>query len=282
MADIVSVFPFPVLENGNASFPKGVYKAGREKADGDHSVIINHELTGAPFLQEMLDSNKAVYACLVAIPTTGYRRLLTSKSSQQEVPWDKGYMADSLNIRPLIIATEEITHKLGDDDGVAKPWIGKTIAILPGSRLARGPYLRLKSSIVNMLTFRVDENLRPDSMQVDLATDGGLHFVVRMGNNLYRFTRNPDENHKMLYNNICVHAVSRGFELIKRHYSGDGVDGDESWENISVLQVLADKLASEGISHWTDPDFDPVRAATELFPIGVPGHVVADDEEEEG
>ncbi|MCG8620743.1 MAG: hypothetical protein MJE68_01920 [Proteobacteria bacterium] len=281
MAETVYAFPFPVLEEGNTSFPNATYDVEWKKTSDESSVMLTHKLEGAPFLQKLLDKGQASYACLVAIPVTGYRRFHTSKNSQQKITWDKGYMADSFMIRPFVIATKNITHTLGKNDGVADIWHGQEITIPQGARLARYSYLRHAASKVNLLRFKLNDKLDATAMQVEATTDNGLIFNVSMGKDLHRFMQNRDEKNKLIHNNICVHAVSRALEIIKSEYTGKESDGNQIWEGYSNLRMLADALQEEDLPMWDEEGFDPVKVATILYPIIVPKDVMINEEDEE-
>lgn len=263
MPETIYAFPFPVLEEGNTSFPNATYAVAQKEMPDASSLTLTHKLENAPFLQKLLDTHQATYACLVAIPITGYRRLHTSKNPQQKITWDKDYMADSPMLRPLLLATKNITHTLGKHDGVADIWHGQKITIPKGARLAHVSHMRRSFSAVNLLDFKLDKTLGATAMELDVTANSEFCFIVNMGERLHQFMTNPSDKDKMLYHSICVNAVARAFEAIK----SDHTNGKQPWGRYPNLKTLADELADQGLPMWDDEDFDPALVATALFPI---------------
>ena len=84
---IVRSLPYPVLER-NLSYPRGEYRVEPSPRRDGHSAELRHVVVNAPFVEAMLREGRAVYACLVSVPRTGYRKLEQSSRAVQVVRWD--------------------------------------------------------------------------------------------------------------------------------------------------------------------------------------------------
>ena len=106
--ETVRSLPYPVLEDGNLSYPEGEYTVAIAlQADGK-SVIVHHRVKAAPFLDRLLAEDKAQYGCLVSIPLTGYRRLHLSRDVNQPVEWGINVVGEPPMLRPIIVSVAEI------------------------------------------------------------------------------------------------------------------------------------------------------------------------------
>lgn len=281
MAHIVSVQPFPVLEEGNLSFLEASYNPIPKSSNEECSLLLEHRIENANFLQQLIEEQKAKFACLVSIPKTGYRRLEIfehSSNDVQMVRWEKRYLAEPPLIRPVLLATQMIKHIFCSTDGVANVWHGQSVDIPIGARLARGPYLRPVSSMAQLLTIRKDEDLKPTSIEVSESTEGGFKFIVKLGVQLYAFINAPpgNEDH-MIWHNLHLHFISRCLEILHKDYGIKSDVDEQSWEQYSNLKMLSEQLVQKELPHWTHDEFKPDRIATELYFIKIPNQ----DEEED-
>lgn len=281
MTDIVSVQPFPVLEDGNLSFLDASYNPIPKSSNEECSLLLEHRIENATFLQQLIKDQKAKFACLVSIPRTGYRRLEFfehSSNDVQMVRWEKGYLADPPMIRPVLLATQKINHTFSANDGVANAWHGHSVDIPIGARLARGPYLRPVSSMAQLLIIRKDEYLKPTSIEVSESTEDGFKFIVKLGVQLYAFMNAPRGNEAdLIWHNLHLHFISRCLEILHNDYGINSDDDEQSWEQYSNLKMLSDQLLQKELLHWSHVDFKPDRIATELYFIKIPNQ----DEEED-
>ena len=132
--EIVRCLPYPVLEDGNLSYPKGDYEVDAKPQDDGTSVIIHHAIQGAPFLDRILQQGKGKYGCLVSVPLTGYRKLHLSDEAYQQVSWDIRVVGEPPMLRPLILSVSEISCRLESEDGVAEAWQGQNVTFPRGAR----------------------------------------------------------------------------------------------------------------------------------------------------
>ncbi len=147
IGEIVRSLPYPTIEDGNLSYSKGEYLVEITPQIDGGSVILNHTIKGAAFIERLIIEGKAKYGCLVSVPLTGYRKLHLSDNARQRVEWDMGVVGEPPMLRPVIVSVTAISCKLGQDDGVAEAWQGREVAIPKGARLALKSYLRPTASL---------------------------------------------------------------------------------------------------------------------------------------
>ena len=59
-------------------------------------------------------------------------------------------------------------------------------------------------------------------------------------------------------------VVTACFSILQKKYTED--DGEEGWKSYFNLRQLAELLEDNNCGHWSDEDFDPLEAATALYP----------------
>ena len=268
--EIVRFLPYPVLEDGNLSYPEGEYAVSITlQADGK-SVIVHHRVKAAPFLVRLLAERKAKYGCLVSIPLTGYRRLHLFHDADQPVEWGINVVGEPPMLRPVIISVAEISYKLGPEDGVKEAWQGRQITIPKGARLAVHDYLRATASLSQLLEIVKAPNLRDGSFEVEPCAEEGFYFKVSVASDLFPFLQNAG-GHEEHQGSIFTHIVSRCFEILKQDY-GQGEEGEEgaAWEPFRNLHALSEELKRRNLQVWYQEDFSADKVATELYPHRLP------------
>ena len=270
----VRAFPYPLLEPGNLSFPDGEY-APELQVLGDGSVSIEHNLSGVPLIQYMLDERQAVQACVFSVPITGYRRLFISDSagSSQTIKWDNDWVGEPPFLHPLILCSETVTHKLKESDGVHQTWAGQTLIFEKGAKIALGPHYRLVSSLQSLLSIDLDEQLSSGQIKVMECSEGGFTFKVGVAQDLHAFLKNNQKQGGKHYHqcrSIYTHAVSSCFSLLHRSYKEEG-----DWAYYRNLQSLAEEMERQGLGTWSDDNFCAEEAATKIY-----RHVVPPEEDD--
>lgn len=264
--EVLRSLPYPVLEDGNLSYPKGEYTVDADPQADGASVSIRHKIQGAPFLDQMLSLGQAKYGCLVSVPLTGYRKLHLSSDAHQLVQWDIAVVGEPPMLRPLVVSTTEITHTLRADDGVAEAWQGREIKLPRGARLALRRYLRASSSLFELLEINQDQNLPDGSFEVKPCEEDGFYFKATVAQDLSLFLRNSGghEDHRR---SILTHIVSRCFEILERDYRGQSDDREAAeWEQFRNLKALSHELGRHYLPAWYEDGFSADKVATQLYP----------------
>jgi len=274
-ANIVHSLPWPALEDGNLSFPRGSYECIAKNTGQDGQVLVEHKLKEAPFLEKLVMDGKACFGCIVSVPKTGYRRLLLADGNSQSIMIEKDFLGEPPMLQPLLLSLEEFNHIFGQDDGVAPLWHGSEIRIEKGARLVRGSYLRQGASMSHMLFVKLDNDIEENCFEVREGVEDGFVFFIHASNPLFGFLDNPGAEMN-LRRSIFIHIISRCLEILAKNYGIDQ-DGENKWEQYSNLKLLTELLENREITHWTDEGFKPELAATQLYPLHIPA---SRDEEE--
>ena len=191
VGEVVRSLPYPVLEDGNLSYPKGHYTVETIPQAGGVSVIIHHKVQGAPFLDRLIREGKSKYGCLVSVPLTGYRRLHLSDDAHQRVEWNTGVVGEPPMLRPIIVSVANFSCKLGAEDGVAEAWQAQEVTFPRGARLALRGYLKASSSLNELLELNRDINLPAGSFEVRPCSEEGFYFKVSAASDLFEFLQDP-------------------------------------------------------------------------------------------
>lgn len=269
----VRSFAWPVLQRGNTSYPDGSYRAEIEPGRDRRSFRITHDVRGAPLIARLIAEEKARYACTVSSPLASYRTIHTSATPTHRVEWSHDDLGSPPLFIPLVVTTAEVHLKLDDDaDGVAALWHGRSVRLLKGSKLLIAPPFQLRSSLLQLLSFELDESLSNGQFEVRPDTNEGFRFIVALAPDLHGFLRHPRAlRHRR---NIMTHIVSAALALLHQDYRED--DGEEGWRTHSNLTALADYLEAQDLPVWDDDGFHPERVATALYP-----HLLPDSGEED-
>ena len=271
MSGVFHSLPYPSLEDGNLSYPEGTYEGVVRSLGDGTSVQVNHKLTNAEFIDRQIQRGRAQFGCLLAVRTTGYRKLFMSSNSTQKVDWNIDVVGEVPVIRPVIVATESFDHEFSSKDDVASIWIGKKVNIPKGARLARDTYLKSTSSmqsLLNILEGDETDNLEDGSFFVRAVDEQGYFFNVRVASNLYAFLQNTDREDP-LYHNVAVHMISCCLVILREKFYSGGEDG-EDWREYSNLVLLDELFRKWGIASWMAEDFYPERSASTLYPLILP------------
>ena len=275
-SDAVRSFPYPVLDEGNLSFPNGSYESEFQAAAGGYTVHVRHEIQGAPLIRRLVEEGKAACSCVVAIPVTGYRRLFLAEGFRQEARWDKDSAGEPPVFQPQIVCVEDIDHTLNKDDGVHEMWLGRRVTFPKGGKISLGSSYRLLSSMQSLLSFERNDEKGAKQMSVSACSQEGFYFQVSVRADLYDFLNQPGEGNHLLCHSIMVHAASACFALLAEKY-GDSENEEDSWRAHPNLRALAAEMESRNLTAWYEDDFRPEEAATEMWPHRIP----ASDQESE-
>ena len=263
---VVRSLPYPVLEAGNLSYPRGEYRVEPSPRPDGLSAELRHTVLNAPLVEALLREGRAVYACLVSVPKTGYRKLERSRGAVQVVKWNLDQVGEPPLLRPVILAADSVTRALGPGDGVAEGWQGRTLTIPAGARLARTDYLRAVSSRFHLLRFSSDPSMTPGSFRVEECAEEGYYFRIRAASDLFAFVQQP-QGHARHRGSVLTHIVSRCLELLaRRREEGDGAGGLRWWDAHRNLEALADELRNRGLALWDEDDFPADEVSSKLYP----------------
>ena len=274
MAAAFHSLPYPALEEGNLSYPRGTYRGAAKSLKNGKSVRVTHRLENAGFIEQQIKEGRAEYGCLLSVPVTGHRELRRSSSPSQDVEWDIGIVGEPPIIRPIVVAVKDIKHTFSASDDVADIWVGRKIEIPKGARLARDTFLRSSvPSMQSLLNFIKDDTLSEGSFFVSADVNHGYRFNVYVAPDLFEFLGKPGLDDRLRMS-IASHVVTCCFGILKQEFSNEE-DGADFTEH-SNLRMLKDLFEADDLALWTEDDFKPELAATRLYPLVFPDS--ADDE----
>ena len=277
-SSVVHSLPYPTIEEGNFSFPDGVYNIEHKVLETGSLARLMHKISGAHFFEKLIKEGQAKFGCLVSVPKTGYRKLLLSETVEQTVSWDFDIVGEPPMLRPLLLYVgDPLEHSFVDGDGVAKIWLNKSVLIPKGARLARGSFLRPNSSLAHLLILTKDPNLKKGSFKISVNTENGFDFKLEAATDIFIFLKGSGIN-LQLRRSILAHAVSRCLEILSTEYGAKSAEDDaiDGWEQYSNLVALSDWLMLQDMPHWSDDNFSPELVATQLYPL-----LISDQEEED-
>ena len=270
-------FPFPVLSPHSLDYKEGVgYESKVNRDQNKDAVHVQHNLKGDSIIACQVRDQRAVFACVVSLPSTMYRRLFVSDSHNlshvQQIDFsESGYDGDvSPMFRPLILSKAGLEKTVAKEDGLGDFWLNETIRIPAGGIIAFDDWQRFGGNMGGILLIEADPKLGDGEMRVEADATGGFRFRVHVGLKLLHDLEDLPENHPHR-RSVLIHALSAGFGILQRDYKSD-------WEehvNLN-LNLIAKKLEQEGIEHWSSDGFSPEYAATRLYP-----HVVSTQTNEE-
>lgn len=265
---------FPVLEIGNLSFPNGRYSLDFKPGEDRASFVVKHRVEGAPLISRLLTEESARYVCAVSSPISSYRRTHVSSTPEQLIQWDTDDLGEAPLFTPMIVSVASCNLRLDQSrDGIHELWHGQHVALEKGSRLALGPVVQLRSSILRLLSLQADERLEDGSFFVDAETEGGFQFCVKLNPSLHAFLQYTDKGGNR--DIIMTHIVTACLALPQRDFTEDD-DEDGGWKSHRNLRAFADFLEDKKLPHWAEEGFRPEQVATSLYP-----HSVSLEQEEE-
>ena len=271
---IVHALPYPALEAGNLSFPEGQYEADANISKDGRSVEIEHKISGAAFIENLIDEGLVKFACQLSVPKAGVRRLLIT-GRKGEIELDESIMGEPPKLRPVVLYHNEAIKNIDEANeyqltkscGVAEIWQGRKVSLLNGTRLARGNFLNITPSEYHFIRVKVSDDYEPGTFTVKPNTEEGFYFTVHAASDVAKFIQNPGKD-KALRHSILTGVVGQCFSILKQDSDGNDEYTIEAFPN---LLILSDKIKARFGYDWTDKDnFDPVRAATIMYPIEVP------------
>lgn len=257
------VFAWPVLEAGNGSFPEGAYTVRLTQGQPGRSFHLTHEVTGAGLIENWIAAGNVLFVCTVASPISAYRAAHYSVTPTHEISWDPDDLGEHPKFTPMIVSSCAFEHTISaDSDGVVTQWNGVIVRLQKGSRIAVCPTFELRSGLIGLFDFRLEEDFAPGRFKVEPSTEEGFRFKVYLARDLFSYLQY--QRQEVSKANIMTHIVSSAFSHLKRNFADD--DESEGWRSFSGLRSLADHLNSESLGHWGDDNFDPEFVATSLYP----------------
>ena len=277
-ANNIRIHNYPSLEEGNIAFPNAQYSIEHRRGANEAELILKHCIKSAGLIQDLLKSNDAEYACAISSPKTGYRVLYRSPTNEQRLSWNVEECGDPPCFTPMILIVKDTAAPIilnKEHHDVHQVWHNQRLLLRKGSRLAVLPPFRLVNpDLSGMVVFSPDLDMEHGELRAE--SSGGQDFVFRVychPNFLAHIRR--FEGGRLASWNIDPLVVTACFSILQKKYAKD--NGDEGWKSYSNLRRLAELLEDNDCEHWSYEDFDPLRAATALYPYKWPLEASVDD-----
>ena len=256
-------FPWPVVEQGNASYPKWEYAVKVDTVTAGRSIRITHALEGAALIDRLSQDGGVMYICTVADPHTMYREVVKSHKPDQLLEWEPSDLGQHPIFSPMMVSAGDADITVSELDGVSQLWVGKRINLVKGSRLAVFPPFALSPGLGSLLRFELGADLSPGTFKVMASTVSEFKFVVSLSLDLFNHLK--IEKTSLAHPNVMTHIVSSAFAILKQEYSNDSEE-DGGWQSYESLRTLSAQMKDKGIDDWTSDNFDPAYAATIFHP----------------
>lgn len=262
-ASAIRTFPWPVLEAGNGAFASATYAVDVKHREQGRSFDLSHRILNAPLIERWIDEGKVRFACAVATPESAFRQMHVSPDSSHLVHWDPEDLGAHPRFTPMIVSAARMELVIESArDGVNALWDARAVDLPKAAKLAVGPTFALRSGLLGLLDFRLDEALKPGQFRVEASHEGGFRFNVYLAADLHGFLATQRQD--AVGWNIMTHIVSTAFGQLARNFGND--DGEEGWESFANLVSLAQELERRGQPNWADETFEPEVVATALYP----------------
>ena len=271
-------FSFPVLSPVSMDYKPGVeYSADIGVIRGVNKIIVTHKLVGDSIIAEFIKKQKAVFGCMVSLPSTMYRETFVCKTNEltaiQEIDYqDSGY---SQNVQlPLFLPV--IIKDGGDDiDGSAKSsglgdlWQEGKVKFPTGGIIGSTDWMIIGGVAGGIVTIKADESIEPGTIKVQFVGEAGFRFQALVNPSFFNYLQSPGDfntrdpqRERIRVKDVYIHILSRGLEKLS-------LGELEEWEEHFNLKMLANMLKLHGLPGdppWNEPDFDAERVATTIAP----------------
>ena len=263
----------PILREDDTSldWPDAAYEARVVIGDGRGKV--EHRLSGADQLDELVNDGKAEWVVELRSPATLHAEMAGSNRERKfAFRWDADAVASGSYVIPGMVTMQEVDLDTG---GLHPVWGESPIFVPPGRWLVRGNARnaeQLGSSLIKL--FR-DEDLADGRMTVTPYTgDGDLRFHVKMSPRMFE-TR---AHHRDVQIAALIAAFGRIPSLVGPPQDASRNGGEAT--QYPVLERIRDVLEDADVADWTEPsEYDPARAATVVERFILPDeNQEADDE----
>ena len=264
------------LEDDRFPFERAIYHASMNPSIDCNFIGFSHELTNAPFLQNLIESGRASFGCILYTKNTLCKRLYLSRTPLHVIPWSVDDVGQNPQFQAIIVATKEFRYKFSRKDGVSKRLLGKSVAVPRGARLAFGvpgkpiqtrfdPLSRkLKDTL---LKYRLDEGIQDGGFYVSVESGRAGRVEVFMAADLYNFMENESTDDQ-LHRSVLAHILTSVFWVFR-----DGIRNDDNDDFAKKHQGVADlltEITGESFIHQIVlANFQPDKVATSLAPLVV-------------
>ena len=250
------------VTEANCDWPSGTYQA-RAVAQGSR-WLVQHDLTGAPGIEELLATDQASYAVEVHCPRT-----MVTKTAVAAPPGDRtGNVTlvelgpddtfGAIWLHPGVVTVRDCALKVTGTGWVTD---GATTVPVPAGRwLVRGAPSRVVPEAYDPIRLQSNPDMEPaHRVRIRPVTTPDVHFVVEARpDRIERIKAGRDP--VWLFCWATALAQFPHLEECKIVYADDGT---ARVPNSAMADGVLRLLESDNVDHlWDDDDWDPVAAAS--------------------
>ncbi len=255
--------PWPILEARNDSWPNGAYHITYRVHTSGQSMELQHRVTGTPLIQTWIDTQQVSFVCTAAAPRSMYRQLHISATQDQVIEWCVDDLGEIPWFTPMLVARRALQHTVTLVDGLSEHWIGHTLHLPRGARIAVGQPFICADEVTGWMNFHQKQELAPGSFFVAGGTERDFTLHVYLASDLHHYLHLHRQS--LSCHNIMTNILTAGLTLLQQEYQDEA-----DWSSHRNLQVLTANLADAGLPHWADDDFQPELVASILHPYHIP------------
>jgi len=274
---------------GNASYPFPVIGARRmdycapsryQTVDwfvSDGKVHFRHQVEGKNLVSDLLLEGKALFACVVVMRATMYRRTFTADEygvleCGQVIELEEGYLSrEAPKFLPIILYqhNDNFYGLANELMGLDDLWVDKQIQICKGAIIGRDLWHYLPGNSNWLVRFQEDEHLvlSEGGMSVIFCEEESGFFLAKVSSDVFHgMTRAKGAGALKHRNSIITHALAMGLAEVAKATADKSIT-DGAFENLITIKTM---LESKGIPTWEDEEnFDATVAACCLQPLEI-------------
>ena len=246
----------PIMREDDTSldWPDAAYEARVVIGDGRGKV--EHRLSGADQLDELVTGGKAEWVVELRSPATLYAGMAgSSRERKFAFRWDTDAITLGGYVIPGMVTTEEVDLDTG---GLHPVWGESPIVVPPGRWLVRGNARNTEQLGSSLIRMYPDPSLADGRMTVSPDTGAGdLRFNVKLSPTMFE-KRARDRDVQIA---ALIAAFGRIPGVVRPPQDASQNGGEAT--RYPVLERIRDILEDADVADWTDPfEYDPARAAT--------------------
>lgn len=243
-----------------------------------HELHVCHRIRDADSLPgQWLREARAVFACEIRAPYMLYcqrhahvqppQAAQGGLEARQIIPYPET-QDKAIYFMPAVVLQEDVTVDLNAAHGVSSLWQGRTVSAAKGAVLAGGEVFEDMESVVNLMEFRLDNELADGIVQSAVEEyDDQWRLVVSLPRALWDELR-KEQLHRDWRNALYVGCLARMLTVVKENYA-------EEEPPHEALKVLGKMIEEDlGVAPpWMDegnPWEDTLRLATSLHKLLTP------------
>ena len=246
---------YPMLRAGDDAtldWRDATYRASVTFIGND--VHVSQEIAGAGHLDQRIQDGSARWVVELRSPSTLYAEVCDLEGAVATLPLRTNELGDVVFAIPGLVC--ETAFEI-EPEALSPVWTGAAVAVAPGAWLARGPIHSNRNREQSLITFDLNEDLAPGTMQIaDPHGDDDIRFTVFLAPDLYSQTGDRAVRHA---------ALVGAFARIHRVAAGNPEPGTGAHRQLAAIRSTLDK---HDVASWdSEADYDPALAATCFEPI---------------